>query len=681
MGITEHFNSILNYKIEIDVNKRVNRTKALILLGMLIIVLAFVGYYVGDHWFWAKNKSYSENRIDILKEVLKKQPESNNVRAELAMAQYLNGNNNKAVEILRGITTQEPDNEAAVLYLGLILSEQKEYKESIGLLSNYVKKNQGLQTRIAYLYLGQDYLGVGKYDLSLKTLKTASQSDPGNPVVYYNLGQVYEKLKDKKNAISSYEKALTISSNYVEADKALKSLVSGVPGSPPAPGASETLKKLVSAWYCIGFIILNISFAAFCYYKVRTIRFTPKALVFVAGYSMFMGMLIAKIPVIANLLNLFTVTGLSLIFIGLGIYYIIAQRQLKDEVTCEEQIVKPVSVVIEEVQKPVVEEIEELIKVEENGPIIEEEPLEENGPIIKEEPLEEIQPVKEIETPEKEIKETKSATALDSRDNKYWEDLLNSYVILGFDAKTKGNLYLAARYFASALESNPPPDLETGLVFDICSLLKGIGYEQKAEEFLQYYEMKRASGVELTGLVDRQTILGSIDNITDEEIEETFAGVGETELSEIAVSVEGINGSGGKYDEDLLNSYIILGFDAKAKGKLYLAAKYFVFALEFNLPLDLGTELVFDMCSMLMGAGHYRKAKECLQQFQKRRSSELASSVIKDIKTNIKYLEILQEILLDMDSPNLSFSMVPESVKSNVEEKVKQWTSNPRALR
>lgn len=225
MGIAQRINPILNYDIEIDLEKRINRNKALVFVGLFAVALALAGYYIGDRWFWAPHKNYYEKQIDNLKKLLRQNPGTNDIRAQLAMTSYLKGETAKAKGILRDILTKEPNNGTAALYLGLILSEQKEYKESIQLLNGYVKQNQGLETRIALLYLGRDYLAAGNYSLALKYLKIAAERDPGNPVVYYNLGQTYEKLNDKKNTIASYEKALKISNNYPEADEALKALL------------------------------------------------------------------------------------------------------------------------------------------------------------------------------------------------------------------------------------------------------------------------------------------------------------------------------------------------------------------------------------------------------------------------------------------------------------------------
>ncbi len=246
MGIVERINSVLEYKVEINfkrrkkpekvsreesnferlnLDKRINRNKTLAVIGIFIFLLNVAGFYIGKEWFWIENKSYYENKIGGLKQILKEHPGAKDVQVEIAMTNYLNGDTKKAVNQLRNILLKDSHNNNAKFILGVILSERKETNESIVLLSEYVKENQGLETRIAYLYLGQNYLAVGNYDLALRNLTIASDRDPGNPVVYYFLGQTYEKLKKTKSAIQSYEKALEINSGYIEADRALTSLI------------------------------------------------------------------------------------------------------------------------------------------------------------------------------------------------------------------------------------------------------------------------------------------------------------------------------------------------------------------------------------------------------------------------------------------------------------------------
>lgn len=225
MDILQRINSVLNYKLELDLNKRINRNKSLTVIFLVFILLNVGAYYLGTRWFGIERKSYYEKEISELNQVLELNPGSKDVQAQIAMSNYLSGEQEKAIKLLRDILAKAPDNNIARLELGVILSEQKQYDEAIKLLAGYVKNNQGLEARIAYLYLGRDYLAKNNYSAALNHLKNAAERDPGNPVVFYYLGQAYEKMNNRKYAIQSYEKALEINNGYIEADKALLSLL------------------------------------------------------------------------------------------------------------------------------------------------------------------------------------------------------------------------------------------------------------------------------------------------------------------------------------------------------------------------------------------------------------------------------------------------------------------------
>lgn len=221
MGITQRVGDLLNYEVKIELHKRINQNLAYTIIGVVTVLVLTVGYFVGQYWFWNPKRSFFEYQI----EQINKNPINPESQVELAMAAYLNGDAPKAERILRGILSKQPQNNMAALYLGLILSDQKKYDEAIGLLTAFTKQSQGIEARIVYLYLGKDYLAVGKPETAAKYLEHAEVIDPGNPVVYYTLGQAYEKMNNTQQAVSFYEKALKLSPGYVEPDVALKNLL------------------------------------------------------------------------------------------------------------------------------------------------------------------------------------------------------------------------------------------------------------------------------------------------------------------------------------------------------------------------------------------------------------------------------------------------------------------------
>lgn len=208
----------------INLDYRIRWKTASVFIGLLVILLALTGYYVGYRGIWLAHVNYYDYKTASLKKILDRQPDSGSTRAELAMTSYLKGDIRESIGVLREVLKNEPNNSKAILYLGLILGEQKNYKESIDLLTKYVKGHQDFTTRIAYEGLGKSFMGTGQYESALKYLELAASRDPGNASVYYNLGRTYEQLNKPKNAMFAYEKALQISGSYPEAETALINL-------------------------------------------------------------------------------------------------------------------------------------------------------------------------------------------------------------------------------------------------------------------------------------------------------------------------------------------------------------------------------------------------------------------------------------------------------------------------
>jgi len=221
MGITRRIGSLLNHEIKIDLNQRINKKLAYVIICAVMVLVIGIGYFAGSLWFWNPNTNYFEYQM----EQIGKNPGNSGVRTELAMAAYLNGDIPKAEIILRDILAKEPKNTTASLYLGLILSDQEKFNEAITLLNSSAEEVQGFEARMVHLYLGKDYLAVGQPELAVQYLGYAEVLDPGNPVVFYTLGQAYEKMNNTKKAVAYFEKALKISPNYVEAEAALKNLI------------------------------------------------------------------------------------------------------------------------------------------------------------------------------------------------------------------------------------------------------------------------------------------------------------------------------------------------------------------------------------------------------------------------------------------------------------------------
>lgn len=235
MGITQRASSFLNYEIKIDLQKIIEKRLAYAIICTVAVLVTAAGYWVGENWFWHPQANYFEHQIERIGQNTGDAQSG----AKLAMAAYLNGETAKAEGVLKELLAKDPGNPTAALYLGLILSDRQKYVEAIPLLTGYIKQEHELEARMAYMYLGKDYLGMGQSKQAFEYLSYAAAADSGNPVVYYLLGRASEKMSNYKQAVSFYEKALQLSPDYVEPDAALKDLAKKGSMTEKAPNSDK----------------------------------------------------------------------------------------------------------------------------------------------------------------------------------------------------------------------------------------------------------------------------------------------------------------------------------------------------------------------------------------------------------------------------------------------------------
>ena len=224
MGFWEKINHILEYKISVDFNARVSRKKALWIIGAVTAALLITGFIIGETMFWGgDSRGVFDRGIEVLEKTdLSKSNDDS--KTDLALAHYLNGDTPKAQGLFREILGKDGNNAAANIYYGLILADQKKYREAIPFIEKGIKQAPRRE-KLAYLYLGMSYYRLGDSDRALRYLDISVKADPGSPVGQYYLGLTYKKKGDSNKARAALEKALTLSGgNYPEAAGELKNL-------------------------------------------------------------------------------------------------------------------------------------------------------------------------------------------------------------------------------------------------------------------------------------------------------------------------------------------------------------------------------------------------------------------------------------------------------------------------
>ncbi|MBU7008131.1 hypothetical protein [Phosphitispora fastidiosa] len=276
--------------------------------------------------------------------------------------------------------------------------------------------------------------------------------------------------------------------------------------------------------YYITVLLINILFAAFFYFKLTDTGLSTKAFIFIGSLSLLVGI---SFPLLAGFFNIYVVIGINLLILSLGAYYITqieqadppgaepehteavvliaaaaeditAEVNTKEEALADEEIKDRLEVIADDSVEIHIEpnsneeaaaEAEEVAAEEEEEAEPDEEPEEDDLSIIDD---------GNIENETVEVKDnTGGLPGLDNtaqgeeimiseqRGSEEVLELIYSYVDRGFDAKIGGKLDLAIKYFSSALDLNPPPDLKSMLAFDVHSMYRELGQYTEAKQCMK----------------------------------------------------------------------------------------------------------------------------------------------------------------------------------------------------
>jgi tetratricopeptide (TPR) repeat protein len=131
----------------------------------------------------------------------------------------------EAEAVFRQLIAKDPENAAALNYLGYMLAERGErLTESVDFLKRAlaIEPNNG-----SFLdSIGWAYYKDGKLDLALENLKLAADQLPANSVVQDHYGDVLSKMGRWEDAIAAWNRALAGDGDSIDKgdiDKKIKS--------------------------------------------------------------------------------------------------------------------------------------------------------------------------------------------------------------------------------------------------------------------------------------------------------------------------------------------------------------------------------------------------------------------------------------------------------------------------
>lgn len=99
--------------------------------------------------------------------------------------------------------------------LGFLYFKKHIWKESV---KNFNKIKDSDKNAIVYNFISNAFFNIGDLENALENAIKAYKSDSENLSYLNNLGYIYSKLKDEKNTVLYYQKALSINPNYLKAN-------------------------------------------------------------------------------------------------------------------------------------------------------------------------------------------------------------------------------------------------------------------------------------------------------------------------------------------------------------------------------------------------------------------------------------------------------------------------------
>ena len=127
------------------------------------------------------------------------------------------------------------------------------------------------------------------------------------------------------------------------------------------------------------------------------------------------------------------------------------------------------------------------------------------------------------------------------------------------------------------------------------------------------------------------------------------------------------------FTDNNLEAVIDKGFAAKFEGQHEQAIQLFKAALRMQPDVDLVQLLALDISGMYIETGNYQQAWICMENLLQDYEGYINSDLRKEIFTQMKYLEILQNLLQKADLPPLPLAEVPDLIKFTAEEKTRRW--------
>jgi tetratricopeptide (TPR) repeat protein len=145
-------------------------------------------------------------------EALKADPESIDIRNELALAHFRNREFGKAEKLLDEVLHRDPKNRNGLIMLGGIYASRGDHQQALAMYEKVLEADP--EDPEVYLYLGSVYIDQKNFEEAIRVYKKIIAHDDTNVIATYYLGRLSGEVKRYEEARSYYRKVLELKPGF-----------------------------------------------------------------------------------------------------------------------------------------------------------------------------------------------------------------------------------------------------------------------------------------------------------------------------------------------------------------------------------------------------------------------------------------------------------------------------------
>lgn len=206
---------------EVDSLRRAVRRTAIVLL---VLVVGFGAYYYWDRYVHIGDVSPLDMSISELEAAVLRNPDDPDLRLSLAQVYMGRSRFGDAQRQAEQVLAAYPDNESAMLILGIAYESTDQPVAAIAVLEEFIGRRKGTEMahvdtilEAAYFYVGRSYLSTNQVEAAAMSLDAAIAIAPGDADALYLSGKAHHLLGSYDVALARFERAVTFVPDFVEA--------------------------------------------------------------------------------------------------------------------------------------------------------------------------------------------------------------------------------------------------------------------------------------------------------------------------------------------------------------------------------------------------------------------------------------------------------------------------------